>query len=317
MSKRKPKECRRYVDLWAVPGIHPSNIEFLQKLKTADTQHFTKNMNAVGTVKEQILETKKWETSYLIGVRTDIWKPDAAEMERTLEVMQEKRKDEKRREIKGHGRLSEKQSQDLAEQLSEDAVMQLQSEDVERRRLVLKLFKTAGERVNWAGTIEEITTTEIQSSLGSNRSLLTMAVMLPRNDYVTTVQQTHRTFRIPSVFSFCYFLDDQVYYVLLQRRWFSIGADFDVICEGQSIGLIDGRLIGFGSDSYLNLTDHPLSTNVQFIDLLTLFAASIGYHAAMRRSVRERVTAYLAGEGDRHVIDDEELRLRHNGRKAA
>jgi hypothetical protein len=109
MARRKPKQAKRYVDMWALPGLHPSNIEFLQQLKTADTRHFTKNMNAVGTVKEQDLESGKWETNYLIGVRTDIWKPDERELARSLEVLQEKRADELRQEIKrsGHRHLIE------------------------------------------------------------------------------------------------------------------------------------------------------------------------------------------------------------------
>ncbi len=51
--------------------------------------------------------------------------------------------------------------------------------------------------------------------------------------------------------------------------------------------------------------------------LLTLFAASVGYHKAMRNSVQQRVKDNLSGHGHRHLIEDEELRLRHNGRKAA
>jgi hypothetical protein len=51
--------------------------------------------------------------------------------------------------------------------------------------------------------------------------------------------------------------------------------------------------------------------------MMTLFAASVGYHKAMRRSVRRRVKAALSGNSHHHVIEDEELRLRHNGRSAA
>jgi hypothetical protein len=37
----------------------------------------------------------------------------------------------------------------------------------------------------------------------------------------------------------------------------------------------------------------------------------------MRRSIKRRVKAAAAGESYRHIIEDEELRLRHNGRSAA
>ena len=317
MGRKKPKACRRYVDMWALPGLHPSNIEFLQKLKTADTQHFTKNMNAVGTVSEHDSESGRWQQTHLIGVRTDVWKPDEQEMATSLEVIQEQRKEELRRNIKRTGKLSAGQSEQLQQLVEEDAIMQMQSGDIEKHRLVLKLFKTTGTRVRWCGTIEEVTTTEIHNSLGSNSSLITMAVMLANSDFVTTIQQNHRTYRLPAIFSTCYFHDERPYHVLLRRRWLSIGADFDVLCESVSVGLIDGRLFGFGSDSYVNLTEHALSANSQFVDLLTLFASSVGYHKAMRRSIASRVKGNLAGESHKHLIEDEELRLRHNGRNAA
>ncbi len=222
-----------------------------------------------------------------------------------------------RRDIKRSGKLNTTQATQLEQAIEEDAIMQMQSDDIEKRRLVLKLFKTTSSRVRWCGTIEEVTTTEIHNSIGSKRSLLTMAVLLPRTEFITTIQQNHRSWRWPAVFSFCFFQDGAPHHVLLRRRWFCVGADFDVVCESQSLGLIDGRLFGFGSDSYVNLVDHPLSANSQFVDLLTLFATSVGYHQAMRRSVASRVLANLSGHTQMHIIEDEELRLRHNGRSAA
>ncbi len=317
MGKKEPQEIRRYVDMWALPGMHPSNVEFLQKLKTADTNHFTTHMDAVGTVSEQDQESGKWEKTHLIGVRTDIWKPDAEEMADALDVLQARRRQEVKKAIKKHGKLNRKQEALLDDQLAEDEIMKMQSGEIEKRRLVLKLFKTTGTRVRWCGTIEQVTTTEIHNSIGSNRNLLTMVVMLPRNDFVTYVQQNHRTFRIPSVFTFGFFDEGRMWHLMLKRRWISIGADFDVECDGESIGELDGRLFSFGSDSYVDLDAHELTANTQFVDLITLFTATTGYHRAMRRSVKRRVEAALAGKSHRHIIEDEELRLRHNGRAAA
>ncbi len=317
MPAKEPQGRRRYVDMWALPGMHPSNVEFLQKLKTADASQFTTNMDCVGTISEQDMESRKWQKTHLIGIRTDVWKPDEEELESALGSLQDKRRSELRQNIKRSGRLSSKQKTKLEENLSNDQIMQMQSSDIETRRLVLKIFKTTGERVRWVGTIEEITTTEVHNSIGSKRTLLTLAVMLPRNKFVTQVQQNHRTFRIPSLFTFCYYDDDRMWNLMLRRQWFSIGADFDIEADGETIGEIDGRLFSFGSDSYVDIDPHPLTENTQFVDLLTLFACSVGYHKAMRRSVNRRVEAALSGESHRHIIEDEELRLRHNGRSAA
>ena len=144
-----------------------------------------------------------------------------------------------------------------------------------------------------------------------------MVVMLPRTDMVTYIQQNHRTFRIPAVFTFGFYHDQRMWNLTFKRRWFSIGADFDIEADGKSMGELDGRLFSFGSDSYIDLEPHVLNENTQFVDLVTLFTASVGYHKAMRRSVDRRVKAALEGKSRCHLIEDEELRLRHNGRAAA
>jgi hypothetical protein len=316
MSKKELQECRRYVDMWALPGVHASNIEFLQKLKTADTSHFNTHMDVVGTVSE-LSDSGSWEMSHMLGLRTDTWKADKEELTDALDVLQSQRKQELKKQVKKTGRLDEKQQAKLTEKLQDDEVMKMQSGDIEKRRLVLKLFKSSTERMSWSGTIEQITTTEIHHSIASKRSLLTMVVMLPRTDHVTYIQQVHRTFRIPSLFSFGYYDGSRMWHMTLKRRWISIGADYDVEANGKHIGVLDGRLFSFGSDSYLDMKAHELSNDSRFMDLMTLFTASIGYHKAMRKSVDRRVESTLAGKSHCHVIDADELRLRHNGRAAA
>ncbi|QDT04179.1 hypothetical protein K227x_25680 [Rubripirellula lacrimiformis] len=317
MGKKDPVPSRRYLDMWALPGMHPSNVDILQQMKTADTNHFTTHMDTVGTVAEQDLESGSWATTHMLGLRTDVWKVDGAELEDALEVMRDQRRQTLKKQIKKTGRLSAKQKADLDAQLEDDDVMQMEPGEIEKRRLVLKLFKTSTDRVRWCGTIEQVTMTEVHNSIGSKRNLLTMVVMLPRSEHVTYIQQNHRTFRIPSIFTFGFFDGQQMHHVAIKRKWVSIGADFEVECDGESIGEIDGRLFSFGADSYLDIDPGPLSENTGFIDLMTLFTASVGYHKAMRKSVDRRVKATLSGQSHCHVVCNEELRLRHNGRAAA
>jgi hypothetical protein len=317
MTSTPEHGCTRYVDMWALPGMHPSNVELLQQLTTADTQHFNKHMDVVGTVSEQDPESGDWEKTHIVGLRTDVWKADEDEMAEALQVLQRKRRKELRRQIKRSGRLDAKQKAKLDEAVAADAVMKLGSDQIEARRLVLKLFRTTTTRTRWCGTIEELTATEIHNSIGSKRSLLSMAALLPRHEYVTYVQQNHRTFRIPSLFTAGFVDDERMWHLSLKRHWLSIGADFTVEADGQEFGVVDGKLLSFGSDSYIRLQPHPLSADTQFVDMLTLFAASVGYHDAMRKSVDKRVRAVLGGQSYRHLIEDEELRLRQNGRAAA
>jgi hypothetical protein len=192
-------------------------------------------------------------------------------------------------------------------------------ESAEHSRLVMKMFKSTGKRIRWTGTIEEITTREVHNSIGSRRPVLTLAVILPGYEYIVNVQQNHRTFRIPSIFTFCFHEEkqDRVWYINLKRKWISLGADYVIESGGRRIGKIDGKLIGLGYDSYVNVYEPALAKNRRFLDLLTLFATSVGHHRAMRRNIKRRVRAIKSGEAIQHVVEDEELWLLKNPRRRA
>ena len=199
MAKAAPKENRRYVDMWALPGAHPSNVEFMQKLTTAESNQFTTHMDAVGTVSQQDIETDEWKRTHLVGLRTDVWHADKQELEQAVAVVKSQRRKQLKQQIKKSGRLNSNQQKTLESSINTDCIMSMKAGDVEKRRMVLKLFKTSTERVRWCGTLEQVTTTEVHNSIGSKRSLLTFAVILPRMSMVTQIQQNHRTFRIPSI----------------------------------------------------------------------------------------------------------------------
>lgn len=312
-----PLESSRHIDMWALPGAHPTNIELMQKLKTADSNHFNKSMEVVGTVSEQDPESQKYQKTHLVGVRTDIWKPNEQEMASSLRSLKKRRKQELKKQIKRSGRLSGSQTARLQNTVADDSVMQLDSGDIEKRRLVLKLFGTTTTRTRWCGSIEEITTSEVHNSIGSNRCLISLVVILPRVKIVTHIQQNHRTFRWPAVFSFCYYDGQRMWHVTLKQRWVSFGPDFDVFVDGQEIGLLDSKVACFGSDSYVSLDSHPLAKDRGFIDSMTLFAASTGYHRAIRKNIKKRIRLVENGESHCHIIEDEELKMRYNGRAAA
>ena len=192
-------------------------------------------------------------------------------------------------------------------------------DSADHHRLVMKLFKSTGERIRWTGTVEEVTTREVHNSIGSCRPVLSLAVLLPGYEYVVAVQQNHRTFRIPSVFTFSFFDEkrERMWYISLKRKWFSFGADFVIESGGERIGDIDGKLIGFGYNAHVHVYQPELAGNRRFLDLLTLFTTSVGYHRAMRKSVKQRVRAAHSGEASPHVVEDEEFWLLKNPRRRA
>ena len=92
--------------------------------------------------------------------------------------------------------------------------------------------------------------------------------------------------------------------------------DYEILVDSVRIGFVNGLVFAMGSDSYVELYDHKLSQVTGFIDLITLFAATIGYHKAMRRSVKRRVAACQSGDWQKCLIEDEELKIFKNGRVA-
>lgn len=315
VARNSDNLVRRYVDLWAVPGVHPTNSEFLQSFKMADSQYFTRGMDVVGTVSEEE-QDGGWEKTHLIGIRSDIWKPDKADVKQTLKNLQEKRLSELKKEIKRSGKAAAKQQAETQRKAEEDRILRMQCDDIISRRLVLKLFRTSGKRLSWAGTIEQVTTNEIQNSIGSKRTLLSFAVILPRHEFIIRLDQNHRTLSLGAVFSLGYYCRDRMWPICLRQLWGSIGSDFEVLVDGRRMGFIDGVLFALGSDSYVEIYDHELGRDKKFADLLTLFAASVGYHKAMRRSTKRRVAACKAGDWHTCTVESEELSIFKNGRAA-
>lgn len=319
MARRNAGWCRRYVDMWILGSLHPTNINLLQRLKSADDRQFGTNMDVCGTVSNFDIASKIWNKTHLVGIRSDIWSPDEHELNKSLNRLQRDRRELLRRDVKRSGKLNSQQQQRLDAAVEDDSVMRLSINEIEKRRLVLKLFQTTSERLRWTGTVEQLTTREIHNTIGSIRRLLTLAVLLPGYEYLTEIQQNHRTFRIPSLYTFC-FHDERLkrpWYVCIKRKWISWGADFDIVTEGRKIGLIDGKLIGLGYNAFITVYEPALAANGDFMDLLTLFASSVGYHRAMRRDIKRRVAAAHVGPVHGHVIEDEEMWLLKNPRRRA
>lgn len=318
-SKSQPAPVYRYVDMWAFIGVHPTNIEFLQRLKMADDRQFGNDMDVCGDVSQQDPKTGNWDENHIIGIRSDMWDPDEEHLQKKLNSVKEDRKEQLRREIKRSGRLDKQQSYKLGRILARDPVMRMKAKDISHRRLVMKMFRNTGQRIRWVGTIEEITTNEVHNTIGCGRPALSMAVLLPGYEYVVRIQQNHRFWRIPSTFTFSFLDEDEnrIRYIAIKRKWVSFGADFDIISAGKKVGLIDGRLIGFGYNAQIRIDDPELADNRRFLDLITLFTASVSYHRKMRKSVKRRVRASLAGASFQHVVEDEEFWLLKNPRRKA
>ena len=301
----------RYIDMWMFPGMHPTNVDLLQRLKSADDRQFTTNMDVVGTVSEYDADKRGWIESYQVGLRTDIWTPDQQEQQDTVRKLQQLRKQELREEIKSSGRLNSTESALLEHRLQDDAVMSLKPGDVETRRLVLKHFRSTGTRIRWVGSLEELTSWELANSLAAKNPLLSLSVNLSEIDLFTVIQQHHQRFRYPATYGFC-FLDESTRRVLnitIKRKWVSVGADFTIEADGKRVGVIDGNLIGFGYNAYLDVHEPQLAQNRRLMEVLSLFVTSVGYHKALWKGLRKRLQSIRLGNWQLSQIDSNELQL--------
>jgi hypothetical protein len=316
-AKKSEAAARRYVDMWAFPGVHPTNLEILQRLKMADDLQFGANMDVCGTVSEWDPVAQQWARTCLLALRMDAWNPNREQQQKRLEAIQRDRQDFHRRQIKQSGPLSAQQTERMHRQLLADPVMRLQPVDFESRRMVLKLFRSS-ENIRWLGSLEEVTTAETHNSLAARKPLLSLTTTLEGHKFLTEIQENHRTFRIPSIFSFCYFHQqkERMWYVNLRRKWISFGVDYVIEAEGQRIGEIDGALFGFGYNAHISVEEPLLAKDKNFLDLLTLFTGSVSYHNASRRAVRRRMKASRRGLAGDQIIEAEEFRLLKNPRAA-
>lgn len=309
----------RLVDMWIAPALNPTNIELLTKLKSAEDRQFSKSMAVTGKAFDEDRQNRSREETHLIGIRADVWKPSRVARKRALAAIQKRRTRElKGQKKKGAAPLTDEQKAALEEQLALDGTLNATAKDLDKSRLVLKMFRTTGSSIRWRGSLEELSVTELQQSLGSRVPLASFAVILPDYEYVTHIRQNRRFWRIPPSYSFAYYQQstDRMWYVDLLCYWVSLGIDYHISAQGKTIGKIDGQLLALGVNSRIHVHEPSLAEDAKFMDLLSLFAASIGFHRRVRSNIRRRVRAIRQGKSV-HVVDEDELWLLKNPRRMA
>ncbi|HWL08781.1 MAG TPA: hypothetical protein VNQ76_10265, partial [Planctomicrobium sp.] len=236
--KKKFQGTRRYVDMWTFIGVHPTNLELFQRLRSGDDRQFGLNMDVCGTVSTQDNASGKWDQTHMVGIRTDAWNPAEEEQKKRLETIQLARQETLRRQIRPTGSLTEAQTQKLHKQMLYDPVMKLRPSDLETRRLVLKLFRQTDTRIRWVGSVEELITTELHRSCGAGKPLLSLTGIIEGTRYLSEIHENQLRYRYPSIYTFCYFQErrSRMWYVTIKRKWVSVGADFTIETEGRKIG---------------------------------------------------------------------------------
>lgn len=326
-SEKKEKEKliihrNIFIDMWAFLGMHATNINVLQKLKTAEDRQFTPGMDINGKISEipigDDIGKKDKEEIAIMAIRSKVWDPPKEDLEKTLERVKKKKKEFIKKGIKKRGgRLNKEQKEELDEKLEEKEINKLTTTSIDKRRLIIKMFSSTGKRIHWKGTIEEITTKELHNSLASNHPLVYFTIVLSGYDYVTVVQQNLRYFALAPVYSFNYWDEklDKMWYFTIFQRFISIGIDFDVYAEGRKIAFLDGKLVGLGGNSNVKIYDEFLAKDKKFADILVLFTSTVGYQRVMRKYIKKRMKSIIKSGKIEHIIEDEEFWMMKNPRR--
>jgi hypothetical protein len=320
ITGNRQKRHTRFVDMWIAPGLNPTNIDILKKLKSADDRQFSRNMAVTGKGFDEDREAHHREETQVFGIRTDVWRPSKEVREKTLVAMQKQAAKEERAAKSKEKSVSRDTSDgELDHLVLEDSEpAPITADDIDKSRLVLKMFRNTSTRIRWQGTIEEMTVREIQNSLGSRRALISFAALLEDYEHLIIIQENHRLFRIPPSYSFSFYQPktDRMWYIDLDCHWVSIGVDFTIRAQGRKIGRIDGKLVSLGADSRVHVWEPCLAEDEQFMDLLSLFAASVGFHKQIHDNIERRVRNVKQGRPV-HFVEDEEMWLLKNPRRIA
>ncbi len=317
-----------FVDMWAFLGMHATNIDIMKTIRRADDRQFTPGMDVNGMVSEDPAEgelgMKERTQLALMTIRTNLWQPPKEELEKTLEKVKKEEIDLLKKGIKRRGgRLNKEQKEQLDEEVQNTGLEELKTSDIDKQRLVMKMFthkkKKDGSKtkLRWRGTIEESVTKEMHNSLGSKHPLTFFSIILPGYDYVVNIEQNRRYWALAPIFSFNYWdeKNQKMWYVVIKQRFISIGIDFDVYADGRKIAFLDGKLIGLGGNSNVKIYDETLAKDKKFGDVLILFTSTVGYQRVIRRNLKKRMKSIM-NDGNRVIIiEDEEFWMMKNPRR--
>lgn len=329
-TKKEKLIVRRniFVDMWAFLGMHATNIDIMKTIRRADDRQFTPGMDVNGMISEDPAEgqlgIKERTQIALMTIRSNLWEPPKEELEKTLEKVKKEKVDLIKKGIKKRGgRLNKEQKEELEEQVGNEGVEDIKTDDIDKQRLVMKMFahrkKKDGSKtkLRWIGTIEESVTKELHNSLGSKHPLTFFSIILPGYDYVVNIEQNRRYWAFAPIFSFNYWdeKNQKMWYVTIKQRFISIGIDFDVYSEGRKVAFIDGKLIGLGGNSNIKIYDDVLARDKNFGNILTLFTSTVGYQRIIRRNLKKRMKSMLNNGNRQVIIEDEEFWMMKNPRR--
>lgn len=169
------------------------------------------------------------------------------------------------------------------------------------QRFVLRMFNCENDSYKWDGSLEEMPSREVSNTLKKEEPLKTFCVFLRTKEevpFATLIEEGAEeiaklgflTWRRPAMFAFSYYQKDteRMWQIVLRRRIFCLGTDFKVMAGKRYVGEIDGKILRWGTDSQVRVIDPELENDEAFMHILCLFAASIGFHKQINKSIKRQ-----------------------------
>ncbi len=155
--------------------------------------------------------------------------------------------------------------------------------DIGKKRLIMKWFNM--ESVGFLGSIEEMVAESIANSTGSDDTIPSFRIVLPRYKYVINLMKNHtRLPKIGEVFSFCMMRKDkktktkkwQIY--TFDEKRLTIGSDWEVLLgEDRILAKIDEKKLNIGGKFNVFFYDEEYYKDLNFFRVVMLFTMMLKF----------------------------------------
>ncbi len=163
--------------------------------------------------------------------------------------------------------------------------------DIGKKRLIIKWFNM--ESVGFLGSIEEMVADSITNSTGSDDTIASFKIVLPRYKYVINVLKNHtRLPKIGEIFSFCLLEEDKK---KKEKKWrvftfdekrLTIGSDWEVLLgEDRILAKIDEKKLNIGGKYNIFFYDKELYKDVNFFRVVLLFTMMLKFKKEIFRKI--------------------------------
>jgi hypothetical protein len=163
--------------------------------------------------------------------------------------------------------------------------------DIGKKRLIIKWFNM--ESVGFLGSIEEMVADSITNSIGSDDTIASFRIVLPRYKYVINILKNHtRLPKIGEIFSFCLMDEDKK---KKQKKWqvftfdekrLTIGSDWEVLLgEDRILAKIDEKKLNIGGKYNVFFYDKEYYNDVNFYRIVLLFTMMLKFKKEIFRKI--------------------------------